>query len=80
MHHQQSFSTTFALSISEQIVDSTARKTKEAWYINQFKTKIPFGFNVIHNSNSTSGPAEIDDVSLYKALPRLPHSQFRLCS
>ena len=48
--HQKPFAATYSLSIIEQIKDTTQRKTKEAWYYQQFKTKIPFGFNVINNS------------------------------
>ncbi|XP_065896286.1 uncharacterized protein [Dysidea avara] len=45
--HKQTFAQTYKLSILDRIVDTPARKAKEMWFIQQFKTKIPFGFNVI---------------------------------
>jgi len=45
--HKQTFANTYKLSILDRITNTTTRKAKEMWFIQQFKTKIPFGFNVI---------------------------------
>ena len=45
--HGQSFSQTYKLSILEQVNNTALRRTRERWFIDQLKTKVPFGFNVI---------------------------------
>jgi len=40
--HQKPFTATYSLSIIEQIKDTTQRKAKEAWYIQQLKNQNTF--------------------------------------